>query len=153
MMNGPELYTNSQDRYAGYRLALAGAGLDPAEDGSFIGNYSSKSGFAAAPRAAEQVKQGRIDALFAANDRMAIGLINGMRELGVEAGRDVAIVGYDNSDGSRIVHPGLTSVAVPFYEMGQRAAELLLTDSEDRPVNVVLPVSLIVRESSFRTLA
>ncbi|MFD1954340.1 LacI family DNA-binding transcriptional regulator [Paenibacillus thailandensis] len=148
MMNGPETYSNSGDRYAGYVKAHLEGGLEIDRERLFIGNYSSKSGYAASPSIAEQVKLGRIDAVFAANDRMAIGLVNGLREHGVEAGCDVAVVGYDDSDGSRIVHPRLTTVSVPFYEMGQKAAELLLDEEAGRPESAVLPVSLVIRDSS-----
>lgn len=150
MLNGPGLYSNSLDRYEGYRQALSEAGLEAAADRLFTGNYSSKSGYAAAPEIAVKVKNGEIDAIFAANDRMALGLMNGLRELGVKAGEDVALIGYDNSDGSKFVHPGLSTVEVPFFEMGQKAAELLLADDGQQPANLVLPVSLIIRDSSVR---
>jgi LacI family transcriptional regulator len=57
---------------------------------------------------------------------MAIGLMQGLRELGVRAGVDIAIVGYDDSDAARLSDMPLTTVHVPFYEMGKLAAEKLL---------------------------
>ncbi|QAY66808.1 LacI family DNA-binding transcriptional regulator [Paenibacillus protaetiae] len=148
-INGPELYTNSLDRFEGYKKALAEAGLELSPELLFTGNYSSRSGYAAAAAIAERYKQGEVDAVFTANDRMGIGLMNGLRACGIETGKQIAIIGYDDSDGSRIVHPQLSTVAVPFYEMGQRAAELLLNESIVQPQSEVLPVRLVKRASSL----
>jgi LacI family transcriptional regulator len=89
-----------------------------------MGNYSRTSGIQAAKLIHEQRED--IDAVFVANDRMAIGLMQGLRELGVRAGVDIAIVGYDDSDAARLSDMPLTTVHVPFYEMGKLAAEKLL---------------------------
>ncbi|MFD0961158.1 LacI family DNA-binding transcriptional regulator [Paenibacillus chungangensis] len=161
-LNGPLHYSNSRDRLEGYAAELAAAGIRHADDWLLEGNYSRKSGYELAERVAEGIASRSVDAVFAANDRMAIGLMQGLKELGLEAGRDYAIVGYDDSDGSRLTSPGLTSVAVPFYEMGTMAAERVLEELADGGVRkaaevegiardghtYILPVSLKVRESS-----
>ncbi|OME76293.1 LacI family transcriptional regulator [Paenibacillus sp. FSL A5-0031] len=151
-VNGPLQYSNSADRQEGYKAALMEAGLAYEPSLIYHGNYSRKSGAELAEQLAEQIKEGNIDAVFAANDRMAIGLMQRLRELGVEAGEHYALVGYDDSDGSRIISPRLSTVAVPFYEMGKLAAARLLdpdqkTETTDSQTDV-LPVSLITRETS-----
>lgn len=132
-LNGSAEFSNSRDRLQGYLTAMREAGALPEGpwDASAVpahlyyeGNYSRTSGYRAAERLC--ANRGRIDAVFAANDRMAIGLMQGMRERGVEPGRDIAIVGYDDSDAARVTDPPLTSVSVPFFEMGRTAAERLL---------------------------
>lgn len=132
-LNGSAEFSNSRDRLQGYLTAMREAGALPEGpwDASAVpahlyyeGNYSRTSGYRAAERLC--ANRERIDAVFAANDRMAIGLMQGMRERGVEPGRDIAIVGYDDSEAARVTDPPLTSVSVPFFEMGRTAAERLL---------------------------
>lgn len=64
-------------------------------------------------------------AIFAANDMMALGAMETLRSVGLHVPRDMALAGYDNRDFSRIFHPKLTTVSLPAYHMGQKAAELL----------------------------
>lgn len=156
-LNGPAQYSNSLDRLKGYKEALAGRGL--LYDNSLLleGNYSRKSGFAVATAVGEAIRDGLVDAVFAANDRMAIGLMHGLREQGLEAPKHYALIGYDDSDGSRIIRPMLSTVAVPFYEMGKLAAEKLLDSGRQAAVADVddvaaresmLQVQLIARETT-----
>ncbi|WP_318153764.1 LacI family DNA-binding transcriptional regulator [Paenibacillus vietnamensis] len=151
-VNGPEQYSSSGDRLEGYRAALAEAGIPFRQELVYAGNYSRKSGYELSADMAGPIRTGTIDAVFAANDRMAIGLMNGLREAGLEPGLHYSLVGYDDSDGSRIVSPRLSTVAVPFYEMGRLAAARLL-DAEQREQAEpappgTLPVSFVQRETS-----
>ncbi|MFC0215266.1 LacI family DNA-binding transcriptional regulator [Paenibacillus chartarius] len=151
-MNGSPEYSNSRDRRQGYIKALTEAGLEAPEGGEFGGNYSRKSGYAASAHVWE--RRGALEAVVCANDRMALGLQQGLRERGWLAGRDIAIVGYDDSDAARLSDPPLTSVAVPFYEMGRKAALHLLDaakrtgDAAAEPFAEVLLTKLVVRGSS-----
>lgn len=151
-VNGPSIYSNSTDRLLGYQAALQEAGIAFEEQLVFVGNYSRKSGYELAGSLAVKIRDGSIDSVFAANDRMAIGLMQGLRESGLEAGQHYALVGYDDSDGSRIISPRLSTVAVPFYEMGKLAAARLLDHESKEAVHAfmqdVLPVSFIARETS-----
>ncbi|RCW42056.1 LacI family DNA-binding transcriptional regulator [Paenibacillus prosopidis] len=151
-VNGPAQYSNSADRLQGYKAALQEAGIPFRQQLVYTGNYSRKSGYELAEQIAKQIRDGSIDAVFAANDRMAIGLMQGLRELALEAGQHYALVGYDDSDGSRIISPRLSTVSVPFYEMGKLAAASLLDqargDETDPLRQHVLPVSLVPRETS-----
>ncbi|NHN34556.1 LacI family DNA-binding transcriptional regulator [Paenibacillus agricola] len=152
-VNGSAQFSNSADRYEGYTRAMREVGKDSEELHKlyYEGNYSRTSGYRMA--ASLYARRHEIDAIFAANDRMAIGLMQGLRELGWEAGRDVAVVGYDDSDVARVTDPPLTSVAVPFYEMGSLAAERLLAQVAGEPggFQVKLDTELVVRQSSSRS--
>lgn len=158
-LNGPDHYSSSLDRLKGYKAALADNGVDLDEALLFQGNYSRKSGYESAPDIGKGIRDGVIDAVFAANDRMAIGLMQGLREQGLETPGHYALIGYDNSDGSRITSPRLSTVEVPFYEMGRLAAEMLLdsdrqsgTDLESKAGgSALLPVQVIERETSVVT--
>ncbi|MGE7057483.1 substrate-binding domain-containing protein, partial [Paenibacillus glucanolyticus] len=133
----------------------AGIALD--ESLLFEGNFSRKSGYAAAELIARQLD--RIEAVFAANDRMAIGLQQGLRALGISEERMPAFVGYDDSEAAELCTPPLTSVRVPFYELGCLAAEHVLhrldaSESEgESEMNTVLhrqlSTRLVIRASSL----
>jgi len=98
------------------------------------------------------MRAGRVDGVFVANDRLAIGLLQGLRERGVEAGRDVALIGYDDSEGAKLTEPQLSTVQVPFFEMGALAASRLLEGmgTGDGRFHLKLPVRLVVRGSTER---
>ncbi|NOU93861.1 substrate-binding domain-containing protein [Paenibacillus sp. LMG 31456] len=148
-LNGSSQFSNSGDRRQGYIQAMREAGMEPENLAHlyYEGNYSRTSGYRAAAAVYERRRE--IDAVFAANDRMAIGLMQGLRELGWEAGRDVAVIGCDNSDAARVTDPPLTSVAVPFYEMGSLAAQRLLEQVNGEPggFQLKLDTELIIRQS------
>jgi DNA-binding LacI/PurR family transcriptional regulator len=148
-LNGALQFSNSRDRLQGYQMALKEAGLPFEQERVFIGNYSRKSGMQAAQLIYNQ--KDNIDAVFAANDRMAIGLMQGLRELGLRPGIDIAIVGYDDSDAAQLSDMPLTTVHVPFYEMGKIAAEKLLKQvvgEQDRTVfQQKLTADLVIRKS------
>ncbi len=125
-LNGSPQYSNSSDRLIGYRKALAEAGIEADDSLLYSGNYSWTSGHAAAASIYADLAACKIDALFVANDRMAIGLMKGLRDRGCTLPEDLPIVAYDDSDAARLSEPSLTTVHVPFFEMGRLAAVRLL---------------------------
>jgi DNA-binding LacI/PurR family transcriptional regulator len=149
-LNGSPQYSNSQDRLQGYMQAMRDGGIEIPSQLLLEGNYSRKSGYEAAARLWEHRHE--IEAVFAANDRMAIGLMQGLRERGWIAGRDFAVIGCDDSDAAKLSDPPLTSVNVPFYEMGKEAARGVLAqvlgEGDGSPFQIKLPTRLVVRQSS-----
>ena len=153
-MNGPTEYSNSRDRLKGYERALKEEGLLLEPSIQFMGNFSRRSGIQAAAQMAPVLD--RIDAIFAANDRMAIGLQQGFREQGIPASHIPAIVGYDDSDAAELTMPALSSVRVPFYQLGEMAASHVLRMMENEAAglslpevsSIKLPTELVVRASS-----
>lgn len=152
-LNGPESYSNSRDRLTGYARALAEVNLSVDSSLLFEGNFSRKSGIIAAKEMLPLLNE--IDAIMAANDRMAIGLQQGLQELGIPRDRLPAIVGYDDSEAAELTTPALSSVRVPFYELGELAAaqiiELLGNNLAEVPapaVQIKLPTELVIRASS-----
>jgi LacI family transcriptional regulator len=93
----------------------------------------------------------RPDALFTANNAATIWVIETLREMNIEIGKDVALVGFDDVDFYTLMTPPITAVRQPADELGRMAARLLLQrikgDSSIPRVRTVLPVSLVVRES------
>lgn len=89
-------------------------------------------------------------AVFALNDELAFGIYRGLKEQHKKIPEDMSVVGYDDVDMCSYLTPALTTVAQPIYELGKRAATMLLArlNEPDRPLEkIVLPVRLVERES------
>lgn len=159
-LNGPDSYSNSQERLQGVQIGLNEAGMNIDSSLLLEGNYGRRSGVEAAATIAARLSE--IDAVFAANDRMAIGVMHGLLERGIKVQDFPAFVGYDDSDAAEMAVPPLSSVRVPFYEMGELAASKLIHGSlgarastaspEFTPLTArqLLPTELIIRASSIR---
>jgi LacI family transcriptional regulator len=91
-------------------------------------------------------------ALFAVNNFIAIGALKALREMGLRVPENVSIVAFDDLPQALVIDPFLTVASQPAYEMGQRATQVLLQrltgDAEESYQNIVLPTTLIVRQSS-----
>lgn len=91
-----------------------------------------------------------VDAVFAAKDRIAWGVLEASREAGRQVGRDLSLIGFDGALPSRYVSPPLTTVRQPTGQIGREAVKLLLARVEDParpPVRKLLPPELVVRSS------
>jgi LacI family transcriptional regulator len=93
----------------------------------------------------------RPDALFTTNNASTIWVIEALREMNIEAGKDIALVGFDDVDFYTLITPPITTVRQPAAELGRMSTRLLLQrikgDSSSSSVRTVLPVTLVVRES------
>jgi LacI family transcriptional regulator len=150
ILAGPQGVSTAEDRVAGFRRALAEAGVTPTAEHVIYGQYSLESGGDMA-RLALAVRP-RPTALFASNNFIAIGAYKVLRELGIDVPRDMSLVGFDDLPISLVVDPFLTAAAQPAYEMGHRATEVLLERlTGQAPLTyqeIVLPVELVKRRSS-----
>jgi LacI family transcriptional regulator len=94
----------------------------------------------------------RPDAVFAANDMMAIGCMAALREAGLRIPDDIAVAGFDDVPMARYVTPPLTTVSVRIAELGRLALEQLcmqIADPGSRvPVHQRVTATLVVRASS-----
>lgn len=148
-LNGPPYYSNSIDRYEGYSRALRQKGMEIDPCNLLEGNYGRKSGYAAAAKFLQL--RNRPTALFAANDRMAAGILQGFRDRGLRIPQDVSLVGYDDSDIATMAEPQLTTVRIPFYELGSRCAEefvKVLQNRTDESFSIFIKPRLIKRAST-----
>lgn len=93
----------------------------------------------------------RPEALFTANNASTIWVIDALREMKIEMGKDVALAGFDDVDFFTLITPPVTAVRQPAAELGRMSARLLLQrikgEFTSSSVRTVLPVSLVVRES------
>jgi len=146
--------STAADRLAGHRQALRAAGR-PAEPSLIVcGGFRLEGGHAAT---AELLRRDPMpDGLVVANNLMTLGALQCLVENDIDIPERVAIVGFDDLPWSRALRPALTVVAQPIYEVGRRAAELLLrriNGDASPPQRVVLPATLTVRDSSRRSAA
>ncbi len=145
---GPSDLTRSAGRIAGFRHALADAGIDLRQDAIVRGNGRSDGGEAAMR---ELLDRGvPFTALFAFNDLMAIAAIGALQQAGRRVPDDVSVIGFDDILLAAAVFPPLTTVAQPVADMGRRSVRLLLDRIADReaPVSrIVLRTTLVERGS------
>ena len=99
---------------------------------------------------AERVRRAGVTAVLAYNDLMAVGLIEGLADLGVRVPEDVSVVGVDDIPFSRLTRPKLTTVATPTAAAGRAAVDMVLAHGDERRAGaqVTLPTELVVREST-----
>ncbi|MDQ1571399.1 MAG: LacI family transcriptional regulator [Actinomycetota bacterium] len=94
------------------------------------------------------------DSLFVANSQMALGVLDEVRRRGLRIGYDIGIITFDDAPWAPFISPPMSVVAQPAYEVGRRAAELLMerviSGTPLEPREVTLSTTLILRESSKR---
>jgi LacI family transcriptional regulator len=148
-ITGPGRFEAVRLREAGYRAALADAGLASHRGKCLMGSWSEAWG----RRAVQDLfSTGRTapDALFCGNDQIARGAVDALRELGRSVPEDVAVVGFDNWDVmTEAARPPLTSVDMNLGALGREAGISLLDMIAGRNIAGVrrLPCSLVVRDS------
>ncbi len=150
VLSGPRVASTAVDRVAGYRRALAEAGLGDTVELEYYGEFSRGSGYCMTQEILSATP--RPTALFATNNFIAIGAVRALREARLRVPEDISMVVFDDLPASLVVEPFFTAAAQPAYEMGHKAAELLLAhlagEGPGEPQEIVLPTEVIVRKSS-----
>lgn len=155
MLSGPATTSTAADRVAGYRQALTEAGIPV--DARLIkwGEYRIASGEALTHHLLDEGLAPT--AIFAANNAIAIGIVQALAQRSLRIPDDVALVCFDDLPNAAKLFPFLTVVAQPAYEMGVDAAHMLLdrlgSEAEAPPRHIVRPTRLIVRYSCGSKLA
>lgn len=141
------------ERFAGYRDALREAGLffseEMAAQAASISDYECDR-YDQAQFERYYEAAGRPSAIFAVCDMLAIKIILACHMIGLRIPEDIAVVGFDNIAVSGLVNPPLTTIHQPAYQMGKRAADLVLGRIDGRldcPVSEKIQGKLIVRQS------
>lgn len=154
-IGGPIANLEARERQAGYLQAVTAVGQIPL---ILAGDFTQSSGHAAAvAMLAEGV---RPDAVFVANDTMAVGALLALQEAGVRCPEDVAVVGFDDVPMAALVRPALTSLRIDIAGTGRHAMDRLValiaqgaapTTTPDL-ANEILKPQLVVRQSCGHAL-
>jgi LacI family transcriptional regulator len=148
-ITGPERNADAAERLRGYRTALGEASGAKRAAIEVEGDFTEESGYRAVPQLLA-MKQ-RPNAIFAANDAMAIGALRALREGGIAIPDEMALAGFDDIPMARYLTPQLTTVRVDIAEMGRRAVEYLVASLDETESALkkheVIPTTLVVRES------
>ncbi|WP_236603583.1 MULTISPECIES: LacI family DNA-binding transcriptional regulator [unclassified Rhodococcus (in: high G+C Gram-positive bacteria)] len=150
VIGGPEGLWTAQQRLAGYREALAAAGIDPDSVPVFCGNYRQNSGTELAAKALSGPSEKRPTALLCANDLMAIGVLEYCRTEGIQVPEELSVVGFDDLPLVSLLTPRLTTVRQPARDMGERAARVLfdlIDGKDDLETPQPFPALLQIRDS------
>jgi LacI family transcriptional regulator len=146
--NAPLAYTAARDRLAGCRQALQEAGIPLDEELRCCGDFTEESGRVAMKRLLDLPEPPT--AVFVASDLVAFGALIAIKEQGLRIPADIALVGFDDVRLAPYVDPPLTTVRLPAYELGYRAATLLtrliggeLVEGQE----IFLHTELVVRRS------
>lgn len=147
---GPTHTSSAWQRCEGYQQAMEEAGL-PVNPGWVVEEtFDQEGGYRGTQQLLAQAT--RPTAIFATADLMALGVIQALRDSGLRIPDDISVVGFDDIPAATITTPMLTTINQPKYEMGKRAAELLLARIQGRKPSRskcgLMEYGLIVRGST-----
>jgi DNA-binding LacI/PurR family transcriptional regulator len=149
LIKGSERYASLHDRYRGYVVALAEAGISV--DTELIapqGEHLARKGYDQARRLLELPEPPT--AIYAISDKSAFGALAAVTDAGLEVGKDISVVGTDNVEASAYSVPALTTFDTGSRELGTVALRTLtnLVAGDDSVTHTVVQGSLVVREST-----
>lgn len=148
---GPQILEICQERLNGYKEALKNRGLAIKDNYIQFGGLDDKDGYNSMDNLLKQ--KVKPDAIFAVNATVAIGAYQRIREAGIKIPSEIGIVGFSNNKIMTLVDPPLTAINQPSFEMGKRAAQILLKmiESKNKSLKfrtIVLNADLIIRDST-----
>jgi LacI family transcriptional regulator len=127
-IKGADAYQVGQDRFEGYKQALDEAGLPVVENLIFSGDFKMADGYNAANFFVQQ--ENPPDAIMAATDFMAIGVLNYLKEHKISVPETIAVVGFDNLSLAAETNPPLTTIELPLEQLATTAIETLIHQIE-----------------------
>ena len=148
MITGPTESTHALNRSRGYQKALFDRKIPYDPSLTLIGDWERDSGFSLA----EQLISAGVTAIFAHNDLMAVGVIDYCSIHGINVGRDIQLIGFDNRDISSVSRPTLSTVALPLFEIGQKSAAEMLSILAGKPSGqhlIQLDCEMIERDTTL----
>ena len=146
-ISGPQSTSTGRERWAAFSAALKLCGLRTTEDLVCFGDYQAASGAGAMRQL--MMLANPPTAVLAADSLMAMGAISCAHGMGLEIGREVALIAFDDIELFTLLSPSLTVISNNVHEMGRLAVTLLLEMiGGNRPESVILPSELIIRSST-----
>lgn len=149
---GPKGLDFTEKRLNGYLDALKKNNISAREEWIIYSGFDQECGEADTYQLL-QCEQ-KPDAIFAVNDRKAIGAIVALKNNGVVIGKEIGVIGFTDDPICTIISPSITTIAEPAFEIGKTCCELLLKHINKKhfhPQEIILPGTLIARESTIRS--
>ncbi|MGD9930439.1 MAG: LacI family DNA-binding transcriptional regulator [Mangrovibacterium sp.] len=150
---GPTVLNTYHDRMEGYKEALRKNNLSVEDDLIIFNRLTRMDG-------QEAIKQLLAlphppDAVFCGNDTSALSMMVYMKKIGIRIPEDFGLIGFSNEPFSEVVTPSISTLQQPAFEMGLKAAELLIREIETKNKTqnyqtITMPTELVIRESSLR---
>ncbi|OGO32273.1 MAG: hypothetical protein A2Z16_09855 [Chloroflexi bacterium RBG_16_54_18] len=149
LITGPLEWSNIHECYRGFRRAMDEASLQVDESLIVeVSEFTIESGYQAAIKILS--RSPRPEAVFAAGDILAVGVLRVCKALGLQVPVDLAIAGFNNIELASLVEPALTTVSSPSYQMGVEAMRMLLRlrNGEHIPrKKIMFDTELVLRQS------
>ncbi len=151
-INGPKDHKDSYEREKGFLARLLESGICYNKDEIVYADFTHDGGYDAILKILKN-KNKIPDAVFCSNDYMASGAMAAIYESGMEVPGDISLIGYDDTDIARCIHPKLTTIKSDVKRMGILAAErvlqlISLKGKESKLDEIVLKPNLIIRNST-----
>ncbi|WP_419999381.1 LacI family DNA-binding transcriptional regulator [Streptomyces boninensis] len=148
LLGGAPDNATQRGRERGYLAAHEAYGVTPDPALRLQGDFTRDSGYGLMRRALEGDGRPGFTAVFAATDMVASGALTALREAGLSVPDDVSLVGYDDIPLARDLHPTLTTVHVPYQELGRLAVDTAINRSPDAPdEHLLVGTHVVVRNS------
>jgi len=156
-INGLSYDQVNNKRFEAFKVSMTKAGLSMPAEYMLLGDFSLQSGYDVTKSMLEEIELKGLSlptALFASNDKMAMGAMKAVVETGLRVPDDISIIGYDGIDFGQYANPPLTTVKVDQYMLGKLAAETLIQTIENKgtKVKLLVMVNEIVFGASSRSL-
>ena len=148
VITGPIGSSHSARRLAGFQEALFDAGIPYNPKLTVSGDWDRDSGYSLT----KQLLDRGVTAIFSQNDLMAVGVMDYCNKNGIEVGRDLSLIGFDNREVSTVCRPTLSTVELPLFEIGYTSASILIDQIEGKTPaasgEILLGCTIIEREST-----
>ncbi|HUX21472.1 MAG TPA: LacI family DNA-binding transcriptional regulator, partial [Spirochaetia bacterium] len=145
---GPKDSYHTSNRLLGFQQALFDNDIPYNPRLTYYGDWERNQGF---ENAAPLIASG-VTAIFAQNDLMALGVIDYCNDHGIQVGRDLALIGFDDRQIAAVCRPSLSTVSLPLFEIGRTAANVLLDMIENDTLpsshEILLSCDIVEREST-----
>ncbi len=150
-IGGPKGLTFTQKRMQGYIDALKKHNIPVRGEWIIYSGFSQESG----EKDTYELLKCKVkpDAIFAVNDRKAVGAMVALKNKNIIIGKEIGVIGFTNDPVSAIMSPTLSTIAEPAFDIGKISCELLLKHikkSNFSPEEIILPCELIARESTIK---
>ena len=144
---GPKSIPLAIERLNGFVDGLHNYGISIRQNRILSGDFTFESGYEAATKIVSDMPS--VTAVWAQNDLMACGIIQGLKDSGIDVPVDISVMGMDDLENSVWISPSLTTISQPIQAMAEKAVELILQKkSPEAGSGIILKPGLVVREST-----